>query len=69
MNNRTLKHILPIDAPNKKNKLPLFKMSNTKGQSKSKAKNEELKLHVRHFSQMYVSTRIRGGDIKYTVEI
>ena len=23
----------------------------------------ELKLHVRHFSQMYISTQIRGGDM------
>ena len=54
MNNHVLKYILPIHIPNKKNKLPPFKTSNTKGQSKSKAENEELKLHVRHFSEMYV---------------
>ena len=58
-----LNHREKFDTPIKKNKLPLFKTSNTKGQSKSKAQNEDLKLHVRLFSQMYVSTQIRGGDM------
>ena len=45
-----------------KNKLALFKQSNTKGQP-SKSKSKDLKLHIRLFSQLYISTQIRGGNM------
>ena len=39
-----------------KNKLALFKQSNTKGQS-SKSESKDLKLYIRLFSQLYISTQ------------
>ena len=48
-----------------KNKLALFKQSNTKGQS-SKSESKDLKLHIRLFSQLYISTRIRGRNMDET---
>ena len=45
-----------------KNKLALFRQSNTKGQS-SKSESKDLKLHIRLFSQLYISTQIRGGNM------
>ena len=45
-----------------KNKLALFKQSNTKGQS-SKSESKDLKLHIRLFSQLYMPTQIRGGGM------
>ena len=52
-----------LDDPIKKNKLPTFKVSNTKGRS-AKTESHELKMHVRLFSQMYISTQIRGGNME-----
>ena len=48
-----------------KNKLALFKQSNTKGQS-SKSESKDLKLHIRLFSQLYISTRIGGRNMDET---
>ena len=42
-------------------KLPTFKASNTKGRS-AKTESQELKMHVRLFLQVYISTQIRGGN-------
>ena len=52
-----------LDDPIKKNKLPTFKVSNTKGRS-AKTESHELKMHVRLFSQMHISTQIRGGNME-----
>ena len=41
----------------------VFKTCNTKGTTRSKSEEKELKLHVRLFAQMYISTQIRGGDM------
>ena len=38
-------------------------MSNIKTQSKFEAENEDLKLHVCLFSEMYVSTKIHGRNM------
>ena len=46
-----------LDDTIKKNKLPTFKTSNTKGRS-AKTESLELKMHVRLFSQMHISTQI-----------
>ena len=56
---RILKKRVPFDDPVKKSKLPTFKASNTKGQP-AKSESKDLKIHVRLFSQMYISTQIRG---------
>ena len=53
---------VPFDDPIKKNKLPTFKVSNTKGES-ARSQSKDLKIHVRLFSQMYISTQIRGGNM------
>ena len=45
-----------------KNKFAFFKQSNSKGQS-SKSESKDLKLHIRLFSQLYISTQIRGGNM------
>ena len=42
-----------------KNKFAFFKQSNSKGQS-SKSESKDLKLHILLFSQLYISTQIRG---------
>ena len=60
---RILAHTVQLDSPIKKNKLPLFKVSATKGHS-TKSESKELKMHIRLFSQMYISTQIRGGDLE-----
>ena len=60
---RIIKHVTPVEAPIKKNKQMVFKTCNTKGPTRSKSEEKELKLHVRLFSQMYISTQIRGGDM------
>ena len=52
---RIFRKSIRLDDPIKKNILPTFKASNTKSQ--------ELKMHVRLFSQMYLSTQIRGGNM------
>ena len=46
-----------------KNKLPLFKLTKTRRQSSNRTESKELKLHARLFSQVYISTQIRGGDM------
>ena len=50
-----------LDDLIKKNKLPTFKTSNTKGRSQE---SQELKMYVRLFSQMYISTQIRGRKME-----
>ena len=52
-----------LHDPMTRNKLLLFKSTNTRGQSSSHTESKVLKLHVRLFSQMYISTRIRCGDM------
>lgn len=51
-----------IDTPIKKNNISIFKTPCTKGKS-SKAETKELKMHIRLFSQMYIATQVRGGDL------
>ena len=46
---------VPFDDPTKKSKLPTFKVSNTKGES-ARSQSKDLKIHVRLFLQMYIST-------------
>ena len=41
-----------LDDPIRKNKFPTFKSANTKGQSISRKGSDELKKHIRLFSQM-----------------
>ena len=60
--NRIIKKTKGLHDPITKNKLPLFESANTKGQSASHTESKELKLHIRLFSQMYISRQIRGGD-------
>ena len=45
-----------------KNKLALFKQPKTKRQF-SKSESKDSKLHSRLFSQLYISTQIRGGNM------
>ena len=45
-----------------KNKFALFKQMNTKEQS-LKFESKDLKLHIRLFSQLYIFTQIRGGNM------
>ena len=59
---RIINQTTKLDAVIKKNMLPTFKATNTKGQS-SKSESKDLKLHVRLFSQLYISTQIRGADM------
>ena len=40
----------------------LFRVSNTKGRSKSKIQNENIRLHIRLLSRMYLSTQRHSGD-------
>ena len=54
-----LQHTLPIDAPVKKNKLPLFKTSNTKEKSKSKAENEDPNLRLSFFRNVCIKANKR----------
>ena len=66
--NKEFKEAGAIDVTQKledtatKNKFAFFKQSNSKGQS-SKSESKDLKLHIRLFSQLYISTQIRGGNI------
>ena len=53
---------VPFNDPTKKNKLPTFKASNTKGQS-AKSESNNLKIYVQLISQMYISTQIHGGNM------
>ena len=45
----------------KKNKLPTFKTSNMKGRSQE---SQELKMYVQLFSDLYISTQIRGRKME-----
>ena len=63
-----LSQVKSLDDPIEKNKLPLFKSKNTKGQSSRQTESKELKSiflksHIRLFSQMYISNQARGGDM------
>ena len=60
---RIFRKSIRLDDPIKKNKLPTFKASNTKGRS-AKTESQELKMHVRLFSQTYISTKIRGRNME-----
>ena len=66
--NKEFKEAGAIDVTQKledtatKNKFAFFKQSNSKGQS-SKSESKDLKLHIRLFSQLYISTQIRGGNM------
>ena len=61
--NRIIKKTKGLHDPITKNKLPLLKSTNARGQSSSCIRSKELKLHVGLFSQMHISTQIRGGDM------
>ena len=61
--NRIIKKTKGLRDPITKNKLPLFKSTNTRGQSSSRTEFKGLKVKVRLFSQMYISTQIRGVDM------
>ena len=60
---RLMKREISLDDPIKKNKFPTFKSANTKGQSISRKRSDELKKRIRLFSQMYISTQTRGGNM------
>ena len=60
---RNFAYTIQLDNPIKKTKLIFLKVSATKGQS-TKSTSKELKLHIRLFSQMYVSTQIREETLK-----
>ena len=60
---RIVTHTVQLDCPIKKNNFSLFKASTTKGKS-SKAESKELKMHIRLFSQMYIATQVRGGNLE-----
>ena len=51
-----------MDATIKKNQFQLFSTQNTKFQSSSQSESKKLR-KVRVFSQLYISTQTRGGDI------
>ena len=51
-----------LETPIKNNIFSVFKAAYKKRQSWKRATNE-LKMHVRLFSQMYIATQIRGGDM------
>ena len=59
--NRIIKKTKGLHDTILKNKLHICKSKNTRGQSSSRTESKEWKLHVRLFSQMYFSTRIRCG--------
>ena len=59
---RLINGTVTLDTPIKNNNFPLIKAANTKGQS-SKRLTNELKMHVRLFSQMYIATHVRGDDM------
>ena len=60
---RGMKKGISLNDPIKKNKFPTFKSSNTKGQSTSRKESDELKKHIRLFSQMYIPTQTRGWNM------
>ena len=49
---RLMKREISLDDPIKKNKFPTFKSANTKSQSALRKGSDELKKHIRLFSQM-----------------
>ena len=61
---RIVERVLSIDDTISKNNLRNFKTCNTKGRGKSKSVTKDLKIHIQLFSQMYIATQIRGGDVK-----
>ena len=61
--NRIIKKTKGLHDPITKNKLPLLKSTNTRGQSSGCTGSKEFKLHVGLFSQMHISTQIRGSDM------
>ena len=63
MKSRIFAHTVQLDSPIKKNKLPLFKISAIKDQS-TKSESKELKIHIRLFSEMYISTKLEGEILK-----
>jgi len=65
MTERLLKKEKEIDAPIKKNKLPLFSSANTSSsQLASKSEKKQLKKDMKMFAQLYIATQVRGGDIQ-----
>ena len=60
---RIFRKSIGLDDLIKKNQFPASKVSNTKGGS-AKTESQELKMHVQLFSQMYISTQIRGGNME-----
>ena len=62
---RILKKNLPINAPIKKNKFPLFLSANTSSsQTISGTEKQDLKKDVKKFAQLYIATQVKGGDIQ-----
>ena len=53
----------PLDATIKKKQFQHFSTQNTKSQSSSQSESKKLRKEVRIFSQLYISTQTRGGDI------
>ena len=60
---RRMKRGISLNDPIKKNKFPTFKSANTKGQSTSRKESDELRKHIRLFSQMYIPTQTRGWNM------
>ena len=60
---RTFRKSIRLDDPIKKKKLPTFKASNTKGRL-AKTESQELKMPIRLFSQLYISTKIHDGTME-----
>ena len=60
---RIFRKSIRLDDLIKKNQFPTSKASNTKGGS-AKTESQELKMHGRLFSQMYISTQTRGGNME-----
>ena len=63
MKSRIFAHTVQLDSPIKKKKLPLFKISAIKDQS-TKWESKELKIHIRLFPEMYISTKLEGEILK-----
>ena len=60
---RNFAYTIQLDNPIKKTKVIFLKVSATKGQS-TKSMSKELKIHIRLFSQIYISTQIREETLK-----
>ena len=60
---RIFRKSIRLDDLIKKNQFPTSKASNTKGGS-AKTESQELKMHGRLFSRMYISTQTRGGNME-----